>query len=142
MGWSAFFKDLMTPDDFKNSAYETLVNQISHMAAAAVFAAIYCVAFSAVFGEMPYRLHVVTIAALAYGGVELIQGWKPYDSWVDWFNVMCGVLMVVVTFREVSTPEVWHKPHLEVNLLNFIAVFTVWVIALFILVRRRVLGLA
>lgn len=137
MSWTGFFKELMTPSDFKNDAYGELTNQLSHTLLGIALAVLGCGVYGATFGEMPVRLHVIGTVGLLYLAIESLQKWRAGDSGFDWFMVMCGAVMPLISLEEVAVPDVWYLVEVRANFASLLCVFFVWSVALAFRVKKR-----
>jgi len=100
MGWV-----MITPDNFRADPYGWLTNQLGHIMLGLIMVYAVCVAWWAVSGELPYRLHVgVGLAIFYIGVIELwIQGWRGGDTIEDSvFTLGYGAAAPLCVFQEVA----------------------------------------
>ena len=117
---------LFESDDFAGRPYGFTTNQISHATVVGFLGLVYgsCITYFLLFGELPYKEHLIAFAAFSYASYEYWnQGWNGWDTIEDWwFVVVYGVIGPVMTFSEITAGV----PIVSVNLftpLPFIALF-------------------
>lgn len=130
------WRDLMTPDAFKNSWYGALTNQGMHTFIGALASGLFCMLWYAATEELPVRALVFMACFLPYPLLIewAAQGWRKGDSWFDSLMYGCGVLGPLVALRDVSTsgpPVIIPQPG------PFLALVAVWAAVLGNHVWRR-----
>ncbi len=126
----------MTPDAFHGDPYGELTNQISHVALGHVLSVSLCIAYLWSAGELPYRVYIIAIVGLIYAAIEMLQGWRGWDTVMDTYATIGGAC-VLIPLTEIRMPDVWYKPQIEVNLLWLVGVFVAVAIPIWARVAQR-----
>lgn len=131
------WRDLNTPDNFRNDWYGELTNQISHTFLGAMAFITFCDVWFLVSGGMPFRSYAFIACFLAYAvGIEVIvQRWMPGDSWFDSLMFAFGAAGAALPVQEVSAAE-W-SVGLEYTPAYRLSIMAIWFAFLLVRVRRR-----
>lgn len=110
--WRAFWGEMNTPGSYPADPYGAAANQLGHMALGAVAAAVLCMGWAAVTGEMPYRLVSGIALVLAYTvAIEWWrQGWQRADSIIDTLFVALGIAAPMASLREAAIDPIRLDP--------------------------------
>ncbi len=94
--WSAFWRELMTPDRFEGRPYEAFMNQVGHVAAGVVLAMAALALGDQVLGKAPNPWLVWPVVALGYAIlIELSrQKWFGADTVLDSAFVSLGAVLI------------------------------------------------
>lgn len=103
--WLAFWGDLNTPESYPDRPDLAAANQGAHWGIGVALSAIVCLAWFAIFGEMPYREAVwVSVVTTYLVAVEwLRQGWRGVDSVTDGMFLGLGAALPLVALKERMT---------------------------------------
>lgn len=95
---------LLEPDAFENDWYGWVTNQVSHIGLGVGLTFFISVVFFLMFGEMPYKVSVLSLIAAGYIAYELgVQGWQGADTVEDSvFVVGYGSSGALAAFSEMS----------------------------------------
>ena len=103
--WSAFWRELNTPDAFTNQPYLGFINQVGHLALANNLAKAFTALWYDINGTLPDLWAVAVLVTLLYsGGIELFrQKWRGADTVLDSTFVALGASLVPVSM--IPTPS-------------------------------------
>jgi hypothetical protein len=94
--WSAFWRELMTPDRFEGKPYDAFINQVGHVAAGVVLAMAGLALGDQVLEKAPNPWLVWPVVALGYAIlIELSrQKWFGADTVLDSAFVSLGAVLI------------------------------------------------
>ncbi len=124
------WRDLTTPEDFRDDWYGWVTNKISHIALGFMLAAVPSAIWLSGNGEFPQKAWLWPLIALAVAAFQIgAQGWNGWDTIEDWtFIAVFGAGQTVAVFTQfypqdgILTVSIWHG-------LPFWAIITAWLVA-------------
>lgn len=98
------WRETNTPDQFRSDPYGGLLNQWGHYSLGVAGYVMFCAAFYAIQGEMPYRAMAAFSVLTFYVVVieAVVQGWRGRDSFEDSLFVAMGVSTIALSLQVVE----------------------------------------